>query len=153
MVNSLPYLKKRFLKYNDFVDARDIVSLTNRKEIFETKFVNEMRSMLYIQDQENKFIPQPLPNQLQISSIEDFFVDDDKIYYVGNFSGYVSELGPSLSNSGGVLIGFDGNGFIEHKSLGLPINYEGRHIDKLNNNTLLIIGNNNQAYRLNLDEK
>ncbi len=151
LVNSLPYLKKKFLKYNDFVDARDIVSLTDRKEIFETKLVNEMRSMLYIQDQENKFIPQPLPNQLQISSIEDFFVDDEKIYYVGNFSGYVSELGPSLSNSGGVLIGFDGNGFIEHKSLGLPINYEGRHIDKLNNNTLLIIGNNNQAYRLNLD--
>ena len=153
LVNSLPYLKKKFLKYNDFVDARDIVSLTDRKEIFETKLVNEMRSMLYIQDQENKFIPQPLPHQLQISSIEDFFVDDEKIYYVGNFSGYVSELGPSLSNSGGVLIGFDGNGFIEHKSLGLPINYEGRHIDKLNNNTLLIIGNNNQAYRLNLDEK
>ncbi len=151
LVNSLPYLKKKFLKYNDFVDARDIVSLTDRKEIFETKLVNEMRSMLYIQDQENKFIPQPLPHQLQISSIEDFFVDDEKIYYVGNFSGYVSELGPSLSNSGGVLIGFDGNGFIEHKSLGLPINYEGRHIDKLNNNTLLIIGNNNQAYRLNLD--
>ena len=54
LVNSLPYLKKKFLKYNDFVDARDIVSLTDRKEIFETKLVNEMRSMLYIQDQENK---------------------------------------------------------------------------------------------------
>ena len=26
LVNSLPYLKKKFLKYNDFVDARDIVS-------------------------------------------------------------------------------------------------------------------------------
>ena len=153
LVNSLPYLKKKFLKYNDFVDARDIVSLTDRKDIFETKLVNEMRSMVYIQDQENKFISQPLPNQLQISSIEDFLVDDDKIYYVGNFSGYVSELGPSLSNSGGVLIGFDGYNFVDHKSLGLPINYEGRHIDKLNNNTLLIIGNNNNAFRLNLDEK
>jgi len=153
LVSSLPYLKKKFLKYNDFVDATDIVSLTDRKDIFETKLVNEMRSMVYIQDQENKFISQPLPNQLQISSIEDFLVDDDKIYYVGNFSGYVSELGPSLSNSGGVLIGFDGYDFVDHKSLGLQINYEGRHIDKLNNNTLLIIGNNNQAYRLNLDEK
>jgi hypothetical protein len=153
LVNSLPYLKKKFLKYNDFVDARDIVSLTDRKKIFETKLVNEMRSMLYIQDQENKFISQPLPNQLQISSIEDFLVDDDKIYYVGNFSGYVSELGPSLSNSGGVLIGFDGYDFDDHKSLDLPINYEGRHIDKINNNTLLIIGNNNNAFRLYLDEK
>ena len=27
------------------------------------------------------------------------------------------------------------------------------HIDKINNNTLLIIGNNNKAFRLNLDEK
>lgn len=153
LVSSLPYLKKKFLKYNDFVEARDIVSLTDRKDIFETKFVNEMRSMIYIQDEENKFMSVPLPNELQISSIEDFFVDGDKIYYVGNFSGYVSELGPSLSNSGGLLIGFDGYDFIDHKSLGLPINYEGRHIDKLNNNTLLIIGNNNKAFRLNLDEK
>ena len=153
LVNSLPYLKKKFLKYNDFVDARDIVSLTERKDIFETKLVNEMRSMLYIQDDENKFIPLPLPNELQISTIEDFYIDEDKIYYVGNFSGYVSELGPSLSNSGGILIGFDGYDFVNHKSLGLPINYEGRHIDKINNNTLLIIGNNNKAFRLNLDEK
>ena len=153
LVNSLPYLKKKFLKYNDFVDARDIVSLTERKDIFETKLVNEMRSMLYIQDDENKFIPLPLPNELQISTIEDFYIDEDKIYYVGNFSGYVSELGPSLSNSGGILIGFDGYDFVNHKSLGLPINYEGRHIDKINNNTLLIIGNNNNAFRLNLDEK
>lgn len=153
LVNSLPYLKKKFLKYNDFVEARDIVSLTERKDIFEIKLVNEMRSMLYIQDNENKFIPLPLPNELQISTIEDFYIDEDKIYYVGNFSGYVSELGPSLSNSGGVLIGFDGYDFVDHKSLGLPINYEGRHIDKINNNTLLIIGNNNKALRLNLDEK
>ncbi len=153
LVNSLPYLKKKFLKYNDFVDARDIVSLTERNDIFETKLVNEMRSMLYIQDDENKFIPLPLPNELQISTIEDFYIDEDKIYYVGNFSGYVSELGPSLSNSGGILIGFDGYDFVNHKSLGLPINYEGRHIDKINNNTLLIIGNNNKAFRLNLDEK
>ena len=153
LVNSLPYLKKKFLKYNDFVEARDIESLTERKDIFETKLVNEMRSMLYIQDDENKFIPLPLPNELQISTIEDFYIDEDKIYYVGNFSGYVSELGPSLSNSGGILIGFDGYDFVDHKSLGLPINYEGRHIDKINNNTLLIIGNNNKAFRLNLDEK
>ena len=153
LVNSLPYLKKKFLKYNDFVEARDIESLTERKDIFETKLVNEMRSMLYIQDDVNKFIPLPLPNELQISTIEDFYIDEDKVYYVGNFSGYVSELGPSLSNSGGILIGFDGYDFVDHKSLGLPINYEGRHIDKINNNTLLIIGNNNKAFRLNLDEK
>ena len=112
-----------------------------------------MRSMAYLQSQENTFISNPLPDILQTSSIEDFYIINDKLYYVGNYSGYVSELGSSLSNSGGFLVGYDGNKFESHQSLGLPINYEGRHIDKINNNTLLIIGNNNDSYVLDLDEK
>ena len=82
-----------------------------------------------------------------------YYLDDYKIYYVGNYSGNVSELGPSLSNPGGVLIGFDGYNYDSHKSLGLPLNYEARHIDKINKNSLLIIGNNNSSYTLNLIEK
>lgn len=153
LVFSLPYLKKKFLKYNDFVKAKNIKSLTGKDEIFQTKRVNEMRSMAFIQNKENIFTPTPLPDPLQFSSIEDFFIDNDKIYYVGNYSGNVSELGPSLSNSGGVLIGYDGYNYQSHEFLGLPINYEARHIDKVNKNTLLIIGNNNKAYRLDLIEK
>ena len=153
LVSSLPYLKKKYLKYNDFVKAKDILSLTDKKEIFETKNVNEMRSMVYLQNNENSFEPTPLPEQLQLSTIEDFYVLNDRIYYVGNFSGYVSELGSSLSNSGGLLLGYDGNNFESHQSLGLPINFEGRHIEKINNNTLLIIGNNNNSYILSLNEK
>jgi len=148
LVSSLPYLKKRFLKYNDFVNARDIVSLTEKNKIFETKSVFEMRSMAFIQNEENKFISLPLPKELQLSTIEDFHVDQDKIYYVGNFSGYVSELGPSYSNSGGLLIGFDGYTYSSHRSLMLPINFEGRHIDKVNNDTFIVIGNNNNSYLL-----
>ena len=45
-----------------------------------------------------------------------------------------------------------GLGMVPNKSM-LPINYEARHIDKVNKNTLLIIGNNNKAYRLDLIEK
>lgn len=152
LVNSLPYLKKKFLKYNDFVKAKNIELLTEKDEIFETKSIYEMRSMAFIQNEENIFTPSPLPSQLQLSSIEDFYIDGNKIYYVGNYTGNVSELGPSLSNSGGVLTGFDGYNYDSHKSLGLPINYEARHIDKINKNSLLIIGNNNRAYKLNLIE-
>ena len=152
LVFSLPFLKKKFLKYNDFVKAKNIKALTDKDEIFQTKRVNEMRSMAFIQNN-NIFTPTPLPNILQLSTIEDFYVDNDKIYYVGNYSGNVSELGPTLSNSGGVLIGYDGYNYKSHKFLGLPINYEARHIDKINKNTLLIIGNNNKAYRLDLIEK
>lgn len=153
LVFSLPYLKKKFLKYNEFVKARNIESLTGNREVFQTKIVNEMRSMIFIQDNENKFKSVPLPDELQLSTIEDFHVEGDKLFYVGNFSGYVSELGPSYSNPGGVLIGYDGINFNEHKSLNLPIKFEGRHIDKINNNTLLIIGNNNNAYKLTFSEK
>ena len=152
LVNSLPYLKKKFLKYNDFVKAKNIELLTEKDEIFETKSIYEMRSMAFMQNEENIFTPSPLPSPLQLSSIEDFYIDDNKIYYVGNYTGNVSELGPSLSNSGGVLTGFDGYNYDSHKSLGLPINYEARHIDKINKNSLLIIGNNNRAYKLNLTE-
>ena len=108
--------------------------------------------MAFMQNEENIFTPSPLPSPLQLSSIEDFYIDGNKIYYVGNYTGNVSELGPSLSNSGGVLTGFDGYNYDSHKSLGLPINYEARHIDKINKNSLLIIGNNNRAYKLNLIE-
>ena len=153
LVNSLPYLKKKFLKYNDFVKAKNIELLTEKDKIFETKSIFEMRSMAFIQNEENIFNSSPLPSPLQLSSIEDFYVDNDKIYYVGNYSGNVSELGPSLSNPGGVLIGFDGYNYDSHKSLGLPLNYEARHIDKINKNSLLIIGNNNRSYTLNLIEK
>ena len=152
LVNSLPYLKKKFLKYNDFVKAKNIELLTEKDEIFETKSIYEMRSMAFMQNEENIFTPSPLPSPLQLSSIEDFYIDGNKIYYVGNYTGNVSELGPSLSNSGGVLTGFDGYNYYSHKSLGLPINYEARHIDKINKNSLLIIGNNNRAYKLNLIE-
>lgn len=148
LVNSLPYLKKKFLKYNDFAKVTDIVSLTEKNKIFETKTVVEMRSMVFIQNKENKFLSSPLPKELQLSTIEDFYVDEDKIYYVGNFTGYVTELGPSYSNSGGVLIGFDGNTYSSHRSLMLPINFEGRHIDKVNNDTFIVIGNNNNSYLL-----
>ena len=153
LVNSLPYLKKKFLKYNDFVKAKNIELLTEKDKIFETKSIFEMRSMAFIQNEENIFNSSPLPSPLQLSSIEDFYVDNDKIYYVGNYSGNVSELGPSLSNPGGVLIGFDGYNYDSHKYLGLPLNYEARHIDKINKNSLLIIGNNNSSYTLNLIEK
>ena len=152
LVNSLPYLKKKFLKYNDFIKAKNIELLTEKDEIFETKSIYEMRSMAFMQNEENIFTPSPLPSPLQLSSIEDFYIDGNKIYYVGNYTGNVSELGPSLSNSGGVLTGFDGYNYDSHKSLGLPINYEARHIDKINKNSLLIIGNNNRAYKLNLIE-
>jgi hypothetical protein len=145
LVSSLPYLKKKFLKYSDFANAQDIVSLTERTEIFETKAVVEMRSMVFVQNETGSFEGVALPLEAQLSTIEDFYVEEGEVYYVGNYSGYVTELGPSLSNSGGVLSDFDGDNFESHRSLHLPKDTEGRFIDRISEDELIVVQNNGPA--------
>ena len=148
LVSSLPYLKKKFLKYSDFASVTDIVSLTDKTEIFETKAVVEMRSMVFIQQADGTFSGSALPFEAQLSTIEDFYAEGTKVYYVGNYSGYVSELGPSLSNAGGVLSDFDGAQFQSHSTLGLPLGTEARAIDRISDEQLLIVVNNGPALRI-----
>jgi hypothetical protein len=148
LVSSLPYLKKKFLKYSDFANAQDIVSLTERTEIFETKAVVEMRSMVFVQNEAGVFEGIALPQEAQLSTIEDFYVEEGEVYYVGNYSGYVTELGPSLSSSGGVLIDFDGDNFKSHRSLHLPKGTEGRFIDRISEDKLIVVQNNGPALLL-----
>jgi hypothetical protein len=145
LVSSLPYLKKKFLKYSDFVNAQDIVALTERTEIFETKAVVEMRSMVFIQGKTGTFEGISLPTEAQLSTIEDFYVEEGKVYYTGNYSGYVTELGASLSNSGGVLSDFDGTQFQSYRSLDLPKGTEGRFIDRISETELIVVQNNGPA--------
>ena len=145
LVSSLPYLKKKFLKYSDFANAQDIVSLTERTEIFETKAVVEMRSMVFVQNETGSFEGVALPLEAQLSTIEDFYVEEGEVYYVGNYSGYVTELGPSLSNPGGVLSDFDGVNFKSHRSLNLPKDTEGRFIDRISVDELIVVQNNGPA--------
>ncbi len=145
LISSLPYLKKKFLKYSDFANAQDIVSLTDRTEIFETKAVVEMRSMAFVQNESGVFEGIALPLEAQLSTIEDFYVEAGSIYYVGNYRGYVTELGSSLSNSGGVLSDFDGARFQSHRSLNLPKGTEGRFIDRISDDQLIVVQNNGPA--------
>ena len=145
LISSLPYLKKKFLKYSDFANAQDIVSLTDRTEIFETKAVVEMRSMAFVQNESGVFEGVALPLEAQLSTIEDFYVEAGSVYYVGNYRGYVTELGSSLSNSGGVLSDFDGARFQSHRSLNLPKGTEGRFIDRISDDQLIVIQNNGPA--------
>ena len=145
LISSLPYLKKKFLKYSDFANAQDIVSLTDRTEIFETKAVVEMRSMSFVQNESRVFEGIALPLEAQLSTIEDFYVEAGSVYYVGNYRGYVTELGSSLSNSGGVLSDFDGARFQSHRSLNLPKGTEGRFIDRISDDQLIVVQNNGPA--------
>ena len=99
----------------------------------------------------------PLPIETQMSSIEDFYLDhqsgDLKLYYVGNYKGFVTELGNSPANTGGILSGFNGNTFTKNNTLPLPPFMEARAIGPLNNNKLLVLFNNDTTKTIDLNLK
>ena len=145
----LPYLAKRFKSYKDFAKIKTIEDLIGKpeKDIKIKKELHELRSMLYLNTGKS-FKGHPLPKVAQASTINDFSICDSGIYYIGNYKGFVTELGNSDANSGGKLSQFKDSLFITHKKLNLPNFLEYRRIVKLNNNQFLIISNNNRAYIL-----
>jgi hypothetical protein len=72
-------------------------------------------------------------------------VEENKIYFVGNYSGFSTELGHSLENSGGVITR-DNSGNLKYNELPLPPRIEGREIVRLNDKELLVITNNGRSY-------
>lgn len=151
LMQQMPSLKKKFLNYMAFSKISTITELTGKKEsdILETKYIYELRSMLYVSNG-SKFVPSPLPKQAQLSTIEDLFVDNGNLVYTGNYFGFVTELGESSSNPGGVLSDFDGRTYKESCPLTLPKDFSGRKIVKLQDNSFLMISNNGKSYIVKL---
>ena len=151
----LPYLKKKFNSYKKFSGVRNIQDLTDRNEndILEIKKIVETRSMVYLQ-KDNKFEGHPLPPKAQLSSIQDFYLDQSpatpRLFYVGNYDQYITDLGNSSSNTGGVLSQWnsDKNTFEEDVFLPLPIGINAKRILKLDQETKLIMSNNDYVYLL-----
>ena len=148
LISQIPALKKYFVRYHDFVKAKDIHTLTGKDTILQTKVIKELRSMIFLNENNTSFTAIPLPIEAQLSSIEDMYYDKDELYYVGNYSGYVTELGPSKSNTGGVLSKFKNGNFTQNTSLGLAPDLEGRKIDKISEDTFIVLTNNDQAYTI-----
>ncbi len=150
LMQQMPSLKKRFLNYNTFSKVTSVFDLTERKEtdILETKYIYELRSMLYLNNG-NSFTSQALPKESQLSTIEDIFVDEGEVIYTGNYYGFITELGESSSNPGGILYSFNNKTFGESSILNLPKDFSGRRIVKLSENTFLIVSNNGKSYIIN----
>lgn len=142
----IPALKKYFLHYDDFAKAKSIYALTGKKEVLQTKEIKELRSMIFINQNNETFKGEALPREAQMSTVEDIYLDGDQLYYVGNYSGYVTELGPSLENSGGVFGNFKNGNFTTHESLPLPSHLEARVIDKIGDQKFIVLSNNDSAY-------
>ena len=147
LANQMPSLKKKFLSYEDFSKVDNIEDLVGKSEseILETKKITELRSMLYLNiGGDSKEIA--LPKTAQLSSIEDFYIDKDRIYYVGNYYGYTTELGKNKANSGGILNYNSEDGFRSLGALPIPKNLESRRIYKIGKNEFIVVANNNKSY-------
>jgi hypothetical protein len=146
LTQQLPVLKKKFTNYEAFSKVNSITDLfdIDEKDILETKYIYELRSMLYVNNG-NHFTGQALPKEAQISTIEDFYINNDEIMYTGNYKNFVTELGKIDGNPGGVLR-FTNHTILAEKSLQLPKEFSGRKIIKLSKNNYLVLSNNGSSY-------
>jgi hypothetical protein len=146
LTQQLPILKKKFTSYTSFSKVNAITDLFDKdeKDILETKYIYELRSMFYL-NSGSHFTGKALPKEAQISTIEDFYIDTNEIIYTGNYNGFVTELGKSDGNPGGILH-FTNNTIQKQKSLQLPKEFSGRKIVKLAKNNYLVLSNNGRSY-------
>jgi len=150
LTGQLPYLKKKFLSYKSFSKVSSIEELTGKsaQDIKMIKEVKELRSMLFL-NQGDDFKGSALPRESQFSSIQDFTIVETgkatKIYFVGNSFNYVTELGASDGNAGGVLTANKSGDFEKTVPLQLPNNQEYRKIIPLENHMFLVLSNDNKA--------
>lgn len=156
LASQLPMVKKRFTKYEDFAKVSDIKSLLGKSEenILQIKQLNELRSMVFLNQEGKKFSSHPLPDIAQQSAIEALTINPSNgaIAFVGNSRSWVVELGSNLANSGGVLYGFDPKSvqYESYQAFPLPLGTVGKHIEQLTNGEYVIIVNDGDSYQISL---
>lgn len=154
----LPSLKKKFLDYKAFSMVNTIEGLTGKKEdsLLSVKEITELRSMAFFNLGES-FKAIPLPKATQMSSIEDFIIEQiegkTRIIYVGNYLDYVVELGQSNARSGGIISVDEKGNMVENGNLPLPTKLNARRIIKMDDGSFLVVSSNDKAYRFELPEK
>ena len=153
LMSQLPQLKKRFTSYTDFSEISGIEDLIGKSEddISKVKHIYELRSMIYL-NKDHNFTGTPLPKRAQMSTIQDIIPlgknGQTDVLFVGNYFDYVTELGHSDANPGGILKGYGKGTFDGYKSLGLPKGTSARRIIKLNDTEFLVVANNGKAFSL-----
>lgn len=152
LIAQAPGIRKQFTNYNAFSKVQSIEDFTQIKpeDIVETKFIQELRSMIYLSEN-GKYKGVPLPKSAQMSTIQGLIIDEkNNLIFVGNNHDYLTELGESSGNSGGILSDFETESgiFNSYKSLNLPTNLNPRGITQLEENQYLISCNNSMQYIL-----
>jgi hypothetical protein len=155
----MPQLKKKYLYAEDFAKASLEEIFTKEKLAGARKWTaSESRSMLFINNGEQKFTPVPLPWQAQLSPLrsavatdinQDGFVD---LVMAGNFYENNVQLGRSDADFGSILINNGASKFVYQMIPGMTIKGQVRKLvdenDKIwvikNSDMSTIISSNNK---------
>ena len=153
LIAQAPTIRKQFVNYNTFSEVQGIEDFKQitPEDIVETKFLMELRSMVYLSDN-GKYKGIPLPKSAQMSTIQGLTMDQKgNLFFVGNNQDYLTELGKNMGNSGGVLSNFDleKGTFNNYESLALPVNLNPRNITPIGENRYFISCSNSEQYILN----
>ncbi|MDC6352853.1 MULTISPECIES: VCBS repeat-containing protein [unclassified Robiginitalea] len=150
----MPFLNKKFRTYKGFAQA-SLADLFGEEALGQARIrqVEELRSMVFINDGEANFTPRALPKIAQASAVFDIFADDfdgdlhPDLLLVGNFFEISTQLGRLDALPGLVLKGDGAGGFSWSREGSLPLPGAARKVDtlRINGDKTYIIGRNNTS--------
>lgn len=153
LVKQMPFLNKKFLSYESFAQASlaDLFESEKLKAATQKK-VYELSSCYFENLGNNTFKKTELPKMAQISTINDFMIDDfnndgqKEILAVGNNYEISTQLG-RMDASHGILLRFGATRFQWANDLNIDIPGPARCIEKININGRehYLVGINNSA--------
>jgi len=156
LVGVLPYLKKKYLKYEDY-KLQTIEDIFSAGQLSEAVKLNcyELRSCVFLSSGKGRYIKRPLPTEAQLSVMYGLVVEDidhdgiKDIVMGGNFFESKPEVGIYDASYGTVLKG-DGRGnfsALDCRSSGLVIKGAVRDITTIKTKTkhLMVIAKNNES--------
>jgi len=159
MIRQLPYLKKKFLRYDAYAGKGiDQIFTPDELEKATVLTVNQTQTCVFYNNGKGGFTMQPLPVRAQFSPVFSILVADvnndgiKDLYLGGNFYGLKPEVGRYDANYGTVLLGNKHHGFdyLPPSKSGLFIKGEVRDIATINTKTgkQVIVARNNDALQL-----
>ncbi|MEL7249484.1 MAG: VCBS repeat-containing protein [Bacteroidota bacterium] len=156
-VSQLPSLKKTFVSYDEFAGVSSFEELLPESQdlLVETKTVDELRSMVFLSGADGQYEAVPLPEQLQMMTVQDLVIDGDsgQIHFVAGHQELVAVGGNAMDAKVGVLGDFDAESgtFRENRLINFAAGINARAMVPLDNGSGLIITNQDYPYVVDLE--
>jgi hypothetical protein len=161
LVAQLPYLKKKFLRYDAYA-GKAIEDVFTDEELKSSQLltVNETRTCIFYNKGKGNFIKKPLPMRAQLSSVYTILVSDfnnDKhkdLFLGGNFYGVKPEVGRYDASYGVTLLRnpktANGFNYLSPQQSGLYISGEVRDAKefKMKGKDVVIVARNNDKMKV-----